>query len=136
KKPGDTVQEQTTVTTTNGSVASATFVPITNGLTITVSPNSAANLIYAATSLSVNQSAAQQSSIQLSRGTVAATNLFGAIAGFNIPGTASIGALSVFGYDLPNTTSSTIYSIQGKASSGSFTTNSTQYAMTLKEIQI
>lgn len=132
RKPGEPVQSVSTTTTTQGSSTSSTFVALSSGITLAITPTSAANLIKAETQGSMVNASAVNSRLQMSRGTTAATNLFGTVADINTGSTAP-GAM--LGYDFPNTTSSTTYAVQGK------TTNNIGYpfsgdtaVMTLTEI--
>lgn len=117
KKPGDVVQRVSSTTTTQGTTTSATYVPLTSGLTQAITPTSAANLIKVDTVGSISSSATSNVKLQLSRGTTAATNLFGSVAAFSIAATDA-GPASMSGFDFPNTTSSTTYAIQGKTLNG------------------
>ena len=134
RRPGEFVQMATNSTSTVGSTTSTTFVPLTSGITVSLTPSSAANPIRVQASCSMNTSATAVAQLRLSRGTTANTNLFGS-TGFN-NSTGGLGvAANMFGYDLPNTTSSTSYTIQGATSAGTLncpsnagsTTNFIQY---------
>jgi hypothetical protein len=116
-KPGEIVQLASTSTSSSGTSTSATFVALSSGMTIAVTPTSAANLIYATTTGTLSQSAASGSVLQLSRGTTAATNLFGAASQMNVTASSNT-PINVIGFDFPNTTSSTTYAIQGKTTAG------------------
>lgn len=119
-KPGDRVQMVRASTTSAGSSTSATFVALSSGQTLAITPTSAANLIRAEVSSSMNQSATSEATAQISRGSVAATNLFGSQGEIN--SSQAIGtSIHMLGWDQPNTTSSTTYAIQGLTSAGTIT---------------
>lgn len=118
KKPGDIIQFIRASTTTAGSTSSATYVALTTGQTLSITPTSAANLLRVEVSTSLNPSVVATSTLRLSRGTVAATNLFGSEALAN-PGGAAVGVgAQLLGWDQPNSTSSVTYAVQGLTSAG------------------
>lgn len=136
KKPGDTVQENSGISTTGGQSNSATYIALTGGsITVAITPTSAANLIFAEASAGANQTVAATTTLRMSRGTVAATNLFGCEVVLNNTNALVCGT-TLIGYDLPNTTGATTYAIQGKTSAGTLTYPSagTNIVMRVKEI--
>jgi hypothetical protein len=141
KRPGDVVQKITATTTTAPTVSSTTYAVFT-GQNATITPVSAANLIYVRVSGSMTLSGGNDAVIQLSRGTVANTNIFGSQAANTSAANQGVPAV-VEGYDQPNTVSATTYAVQGKSNSGtvSFSRTSGTYTVTtaqytLEEIQI
>src|SRR6266852_4964562 len=118
KRPGDTVQEASATSTTAGTTTSATYVALTTGQTIVITPQSAADLIRVETMGTLSNSAsAISNNIRLSRGVVAATNLFGNVVGDSITIGNTASAVAV-GYDIPNTIAATTYAVQGLTSAG------------------
>jgi len=131
KKPGDTVQEISSVIGPSDTTNSATFVALTNSR-LSITPSSAANLIRveSISSLALPNPGAPGTAtgtIQLSRGTTNNAGLFGAVpqlsqstagAGASITLTAPI---FVSGYDLPNSASSLTYAVQAKSFAGTIT---------------
>lgn len=137
KRPGDTVQTAYFTTTTGGTSSSATYVPLTSGPTISIIPTSAANLIDVLSSGVIEAPGANVTmDVQLSRGSVAATNMIGSVAESNI--NAGHIPATILASDLPNTTSSVTYVVQGKVTSNTFSYGGTGITliMTAKEIQI
>jgi hypothetical protein len=135
KKPGDTIQEASVVTTTAGTTAAVTFTPLGSGQSITIIPVSAADVIRVDCSGTVSNGAAP--ALQMSRGNVAATNLIGNVSA-TPSGSAPGGSLTMWAYDLPNTSGSQLYVVQGKVTSGtlSFGGANLQTVMSAKEIFI
>lgn len=114
-KPGDVIQTISPTVASTGadfSTTSATYVFAT-GNSQSITPQSAANIIRVTMKSSGDNSAAARSlNCRISRGTTAATNLFGTIT--SVFGSASqvTADISIFGYDKPNTTSSQAYGVQ------------------------
>lgn len=145
KKPGDLIQEQTATISSADTTSSATFVALTNNR-ILIAPSSAANLIRVEATgavvagLSPNPGAAVSIQTRLSRGVTAATNLFGniSIASYTVTsGFSTIGSQAYnFGYDLPNTTSSTTYAVQGNVNVSGPMTYGGSTQLVAREIQI
>lgn len=135
KKPGEVAQGPILASTsTAGTSTSATFVALTSGTTISITPTAAMNLIKVEMSGTVNNSASGSSDVQMSRGTTAATNLIGPVAGNNGAGVFSPATL--WAYDFPGVATSTTYAMQGKTTSGtvSFPLNGLQAVFSLTEI--
>src|SRR5215470_3617900 len=134
RKPGDVVQELYTTTTTGGTTTSATFVALTTGQTIVITPTNAANIIRVESQGTLSITTGAHISITISRGTTANTNLIGNIANANTTAAFSLPG-AVLAYDLPNTTGSTTYAIQGKTDAGTLTYGgaSLQTVMSVKE---
>lgn len=142
RKPGDVVQENYNKLTGSPTTTSATFVALTSQ-NASITPQSSANLIRieAIGNVGIGQTAINQTvtgNLQISRGTVAATNLLGnpSTNSFNEAGAgATIGTnvhIPLIAYDTPNTTSSTTYALQADVNIGTLTfANGT---MVLKEI--
>jgi hypothetical protein len=120
KKPGETVQNVNTSTTTQGFTTSATFVALTNGQTASITPTSAANVIRVFTQGTLSAEGANQPNLQISRTISASTTLIGNPTGADTGAASSAQwPLSILVYDVPNVTSSVTYGYQGKISSGS-----------------
>jgi len=143
KKPGESVQTQVSSSTSQPLITSATFVPFT-GISVSITPTNAANLFFIdSRGVAANASGSLSYTLQLSRGTIAATNMIGAIVGQNV-GSSGGNATTVtcFAADIPNTTSSITYAMQGKTSGGNLSYNYIgvagiqQSVMTASEIQI
>ncbi len=112
KKPGDIVQTQTVLSTTQGSSASATYVAL-SGPTLSITPTNAANLVDVCCYGTGNSNGTNVCGLQLLRGATAIGNQT-ASALTN----GAYQTMIVTAYDLPNSTSSVTYSLQGKNSSG------------------
>jgi hypothetical protein len=139
KKPGDIVQEVATSISSADTTTSATFVALANNrLSFTL--QSAANIVrvesQARLSTSVNQSGAN---VQLSRGVVASTNLFGS-AQTLILSTVTNNFLqapcNLLGYDVPNTAGSITYAVQANIFGAATLTYGGSSIMVAKEIFI
>lgn len=141
KKPGDSVQRISQYTATGATTTSATFVALSSVITPSITPTSAANLIHARSGGHVAVGAGAQAQLTLSRGSVAATNLIGEAVGV-ASNTAWDWPAMFEADDIPNTTSSTTYTVQGKVTGGNTLTYGTgglsggNYGITLEEIQI
>jgi hypothetical protein len=136
KKPGDTVQEIANLINAQATTTNSSFVALSS-MSTTISIMSAANLIRVEASADMVCGTSQQSSVRLSRGTTNNTNMIGSVnlvagASAAISGTSSLAA-----YDMPNTTGSQAYVVQGKTTGGTLVYgNSSQVQMTAREIQI
>ena len=130
KKPGDVVQEITSVVTSGSTISGSTFAAL-SGQTVTISPQSPANLVRVEANGSLTGPAATgtgqttTATVQLSTGTVANTGLLGAAvtnqmslfgAGASQGGLVTPAYLAA--YSFPNTTSATTFAVQGRASGG------------------
>lgn len=135
RKPGEIVQSFYNSTTTSGTTGSSSFVALSSGITQAITPTSAANIIYANASGDMQVGTVSVMAVRLSRGVVAATNLFGSTNRATITVSGSAPA-SFGGFDFPNTTSSTTYAVQGLASSGtiSFPNSGDAAILTVQEI--
>jgi hypothetical protein len=110
KRPGEPVT-QVVSAVAGGSTSSSTYVSITS---INISVQSAANLIRASAAFAMQEGSGGTVNAQLSRGTSAATNLFGNVA--QSSGNASgIHTGALIGTDIPNTTGTVAYAVQAKA---------------------
>jgi hypothetical protein len=134
KKPGDVIQRVTASTTTAGTSTSTTYVALTSGTTIAITPTASMDLIKVEMSGTINNSSNGAAAVQMSRGVVAATNLIGPVA-------ANDGAIifvpaSMWAYDLPGVVTATTYAIQGKVTTGtvSFPTSGDQAVFSATEI--
>jgi hypothetical protein len=75
--------------------------------------------------------------IQLSRGTTAATNLFGAHEQLSVPSITVNSPSALLGFDIPNTTGNVTYAVQGKVSAATMTYNANSSGViAAREIQI
>jgi hypothetical protein len=134
KRPGDIVQEATALTGT-ATTASTTFVAL-SGINVTIGVQSAANLIKAQAFGVIGEGSGGSAQAQLSRGTVAATNLFG-MQGQSSNNASGFHACALAGYDTPNTTGNVIYTVQGKVASGTaMQFGVTNAQMVAQEIQV
>ncbi len=116
KKPGDIVQSATAFTTTVATTTNASFAALTNGLSKSVTPTSAANLVRyrIVGTISLAANAVNQGFIQAARGASLIGNPIEVNTAVNpqiVPGAVEV-------IDAPATTSSTTYSYQGKTSAG------------------
>lgn len=114
--PGSRIQQVYTSTTTVGSTSSASFVNLTNGFTLSITPTSAANIIevlavgtWSNTNNSVN-------SLQLVRGSTLIS--FPLIQGIGTNAIATGTAAVLRAFDAPGVTTSTTYQAQGKTTAG------------------
>ena len=134
KKPGDTVQTQYGTTTTSGTTTSATFVALTNGLTVSITPTSTPNLIKAVAFGTLASGAGAAVTVQMARG----ATLIGNPYVMNIvPGGAYETPVSLGVLDAPASVSVLSYGFQGKvpSSTGSFPAGSTGLMLQVDEIQ-
>jgi hypothetical protein len=126
KRPGDEVQKVVFVnTTTTDTATTGSFTAFTNA-NVSITPVSAANLIRVDSIGNGNHNTVNaQGFAQLSRGTTNNTNMIGSIstAQTGQSGGAALWPITVVAFDLPNTTSSTTYNLQGKTSAATFTNN-------------
>lgn len=123
RKPGETVQIASATSTSAATFTSTTYVTMTGGFTLSITPVSAANPIRVEAFSSMLQSGTASTKVQLSRGTTAATNLFGAVGQVAASGGGN-GPIALVGFDIPNTTSAQLYAIQGKTSAATITSPS------------
>jgi hypothetical protein len=143
KKPGDVVQEKGTVVSSADTTSSATFVALTNNQ-ISVTPQSAPNLLRLETigTSSIPDHASGvvvTANVQLSRGVVAATGLFGMTGKLVVSSTtASTGPIasvaSIVGYDIPGAAAT--YAVQANITGGFTLTYGGNTYIGVKEIQI
>lgn len=113
--PGTLIQCANNTTSTVGTTSSATFAALTNGQTQAITLTSSANIVKVEGYGSMDTGAGASQSLQLSRGVVAATGLFGSIARTSLATSFDLPA-SVVGYDAPGVLTAVTYAIQGKAS--------------------
>jgi len=133
KKPGDIIQTIYVTNATADTAATTSFTALTHNV-IAITPQSSANLIYVKIEAPQFVSTSNLAQFTLSRGTVNNTNLFG---GRQVSNTQ--GNVALFGFSLPNTTSSTTYCLQGlMQTSGSVDApgNGGVTALMAQEIQI
>jgi hypothetical protein len=144
KRPGDVVQEQTSVIATQDTTTSTTFVALTNNR-ISITPNSAANLIrvesYGLAALPNPGTGTATGNLQLSRGATANTNLFGVFGQTTLATAGSASGVTIVtiplaGVDTPNTVGSTTYSVQAKINTGTTFAYGGSTYMAAREIQI
>jgi len=131
RKPGDIVQEQSSPLAGAPTTTSATYVALSGEL-VPIVPQSAANIIRVEAAGSSGVGVAATSSVRLSRGNVANTNLIGSEA-IQLAGAAAQAPFSLIGYDMPGVISTVNYFVQGKTSAGTLTVN-TNAQMVAKEI--
>lgn len=138
KKPGDTAQEITSTIISTDTFSTTSFVAATNNR-ISITPNSAANLIFVqALGQIAFASGASAPSIRVkwSRGTTNNTNLIGSVSGATFNGGANDSTAAIAAYDLPGSGPQT-YSVQGLSSPASTSCTLGQPSQLLaKEIQI
>lgn len=134
RKPGEVVQVAINTTTAVGTTASATFVALsTNNQTQAITPTSAANLVTILATGSINDTLSSNALLQIQRGSTLIGNPIQSISG----ATGSLGVPTVINaIDMPNTTSSTSYSFQGKTNGGtlSYPAASTGATLQVQEI--
>jgi hypothetical protein len=137
--PGSIVQTVNSTTTTQGSTTSATFQALISGQTLTITPASSANAIKAEASGGFNTTATTTAFLQMSRGAVNNTGLFGSAIFVNCTN-AQGETGSMAGYDFPAASplNSVTYAVQGKTSTGTLTypnsANGANAIMVLTEI--
>ncbi len=115
--PGQSIQVLYADSSTAGFTTSTTYVALTNGLTLAITPTSASNLIKVETFGNTLNSGSTSFFFRLSRGTSAASGLFGSEARANFTASQNLTA-SMMGFDFPGVTTSVTYAIQGKSSGG------------------
>jgi hypothetical protein len=143
KRPGEAIQGPfRTEITSDPTTTSTTYVALT-GLSKAITPTSAANVIHARSAGAWGTTAAGFAAFSLSRGTTAATGLFGDQSGGGSGSTGANQSYVVDGYDVPNTTGSTTYATQGRISTGTTLTLGTNntitgmtVSLTVEELQI
>lgn len=133
-KPGAIVQTQYGTTTTPGTTTSASFVALTNGLTVSITPTSTPNLVRAVAFGTLGSGSGASVTVQMARGATLIGNPYIMnLAGSGASQTpASLGVL-----DAPASTSVLSYGFQGKvpSSTGSFPAASSGLVLQLDEIQ-
>jgi hypothetical protein len=137
KKPGDPVNEVSAFDSGAPNTTSGTYVALT-GKTVVITVQSAANVIRVEASGKISNTAGETGLIRLSRGTTAATNMFGSeseVGVFGCGGCNSFSAGHAVGYDVPNTTGNVTYAVQGFVVGGQLTFGSST-EMIAREIQI
>jgi hypothetical protein len=145
KKPGDIVQTVSSELAIKPTTASATYVALTTA-NLSITPSSAANLIYVHAAGTVNADSLSVSfaRTQLSRGTSNNSGLFGTVHGFSHVTANDAASWAIDGYDSPNTAASQAYALQGKNSAAVSTmwgsldngTTTDGISFRLQEIQI
>jgi hypothetical protein len=144
KRPGDTVQEITSGNINAAATTTSTTYVALSGQNVTMSVQSAANVIRAeafvtqAVPPATNQTFSPF--MRMSRGAVANTNLIGsentAQVSINNAVTLQVNLVgSMLAYDFPNTTGNVTYAVQGKINAGTLTVNAGSLLAT-REIQI
>lgn len=118
KRPGEIVQQLTSTTNTTGTTSSASFALLSVSQTVTVTPQSAANIFRIASSGTMSNSTTASSDLTISR-----TINAGAQADIGNPAQASpSGAVSVptslITYDVPATTGVIVYTFRARAATG------------------
>lgn len=133
KRPGEEIQVKSTTQTTLQAASLTTFSAIPNA-TVSITPQSKANLIEITAHGPGDNRNNHGADFQLSRGTTAATNMIGSTSSASAGSRTTVGCRA---FDVPGVTTSQTYALQG-ASSGSdavfpFTGNG---LMVAREIQI
>ena len=135
-KPGSTVQVVTNSTTTAGTTSSATFAALSSGMTTSIVPTSAANIIRIHTTGTVGISGGIASyGLQVARSTTLIGNPLALLN--EVAGDPAAVPAAILVYDVPNTTSSVTYGFYGKASTSgmSYPVSSSGAIIELEEIQ-
>jgi hypothetical protein len=114
RKPGDVLQSAFATSITSATFTGASFGVIAGGLTVAISPSSAANPIRIEGNGTSSNTVTSNNGLQLSRG----STLIGVPVNVNIANATGGYTAALTAYDLPNTTSTTTYQFQGKASAG------------------
>lgn len=136
RKPGDVVHELYGTNSTSDSFTSASYVVFGHSQ-ITITPASAANLIRVDASGNMGFTPAGVADVQLSRGNTNNSGLIGSVAhGTSVSATGNPGyPLSLFAYDITNTTSPIVYAVQGRVTSSTISyPGSGTSVMSAKEI--
>jgi hypothetical protein len=113
KKPGDIVQEVTFSSATGTAGTSSTFTA--SALTKATTPTSAANLIQASAGLQILPSGSGTVGI-VQLGRTSNSNMFGNFGAAYSSAGATCSSCSLLGMDLPNSASSTTYTVYQKSS--------------------
>ena len=135
-KPGSTVQVVTNSTTTAGTTSSTTFAALSSGMTTSIVPTSAANVIRIHTTGTVGISGGIASyGLQVARSTTLIGNPLALLN--EVAGDPAAVPAAILVYDVPNTTSSVTYGFYGKASASgmSYPVSSSGAIIELEEIQ-
>lgn len=118
-KPGQVIQSVSNTPTSGGTTSSASFAALSGGPTQAISLTSAANVVRVRVNGTIgNTQGGADMSLQLARGASLIGQPNRTLASTSGQGYVPI-PLETF--DVPNTTSSTTYGIQGKTSSGTIT---------------
>jgi hypothetical protein len=112
KRPCDPVQIVSTTPSPNATSASATFVVTT--MTVTLTPASAANIVWATASATCMKNTAGTGSFEMSRGNTNNTNMIGGLASINSNGGVLL-SCAIEAMDFPNTNAAQIYAVQEKS---------------------
>lgn len=113
RKPGEIVQIASNMTSTVGSTSTTgSFVNLASGQTQAITPTSAANPLRIMTQGSLDGGTSSNTFLQIVRGSTLIGQPVNTTTGTILPG------ISIFSYDLPNTTSSTTYQVQAKINAG------------------
>ena len=115
-RPGTIVQTVTNPTTTAGTTTSSTFASLTNGQSLSIAPSSTPNIVRIVAQGTISGSTAGTLGLQVQRTSTLIGNPTLFVIATGAGGSAAPSFLIV--YDRPGTVSSTTYSFQGKASSG------------------
>jgi hypothetical protein len=136
KKPGDVVQSVSNKVVAAATTSSTTFVALT-GETVVIPVQSAANKIEVQAFGTLAETGGFVATAQLSRGTVANTNLIGNTNAINVAAANSQVGSALYADDFPNTTGNVTYAVQGNISSGAQTlTYGGNAQLSAKEIQV
>jgi hypothetical protein len=119
RRPGDSGSHANVSQNSLVNFSSTSFVALT-GMVISISLAAPCNLVWVDSFGMVNVANNTNASLELSRGTTNNTNMIGAVAtSGNVQGSSQIYTMPVNAYDLPNTSGSISYALQGKSSAGS-----------------
>jgi len=119
RRPGDGGSHANFSQNSLVNFSSTSFVALT-GMVVSISLAAPCNLVWVDSFGMVNVANNTNASLGLSRGTTNNTNMIGAVAtSGNVQGSSQIYTMPVNTYDLPNTSGSISYSLQGKSSAGS-----------------
>jgi hypothetical protein len=116
KKPGESVQRNVTYDSSAPAISSTTMV-VLSGKSVNITPKSAANLIHTKGIIFSISSGGHGAQVRFSRGTTANTNLFGAGSSEGSANGVTVNHM-VEGDDLPNTTGTLTYQLQGRSTNG------------------
>jgi hypothetical protein len=119
KRPGETVQNPNNSTTSVGTFAGSILAALSSGQTVSITPQSAANVIRVIAAGTVTNTIACSGptcQLQLARGASTPSTLIGVPVSFTVSAGANQYPISFFALDAPAVVTTLVYGFQGKIS--------------------